>query len=75
MLSYTGQQVVSRAIEIWGDGMMRVMEEFESLAQSKRQKKQSCETLLHQYKDPSVVIRFQFFQDLANMLEVFKIFK
>ena len=33
------EEAVSRAIEIWGDRMMRVMEKFESLAQSKRQKK------------------------------------
>ena len=47
------------------------MEEFDSLAQSKRPKIQSYETLLQNYKDPSVVIKFQFFQDLANILEVF----
>ena len=45
------------------------MEEFDSLAWSKRPKNQSYETLLQHYKDPSVVIKFQFFQDLANMLE------
>ena len=47
------------------------MEEFEFLAQSKRLKKQLYETLLQNYKDPSVVIEFQFLQDLAVMLEGF----
>ena len=47
------------------------MEEFEFLAQSKRPKKQLYETLLQNYKDPSVVIEFQFLQDLAVMLEGF----
>ena len=56
-------EVVSRAIKIW-DNFKRVMEEFESLAQSKRPKNQSNETLLQHSKDPSVVIKFRFFQEI-----------
>ena len=47
------------------------MEEFESPARSKWPKNQSYKPLLQHYKDLSVVVKFQFFQDLANMLEVF----
>ena len=62
ILSYTKDrnEVVSRAIEMW-DNVKREIEEFVSLAWSKRPKNQ----------DPSVVIKFQFFQDLPNMLEIF----
>lgn len=34
-------------------------------------KSKSYETLLQHYKDPSAVIKFHFFEDLANMLHVF----
>ena len=64
------EEVVSRAIEIW-DNVKRVMEELESLGWSKMPKNKSYETLLQHYKDPSVVIKFHFFEDLANMLDIF----
>ena len=64
------EEVFSRAIEIRGN-VKRVIEEFESLVRSKRPKNQSYETLLQDCKDPTVVIKFQFFQDLVNKLEVF----
>ena len=37
----------------------------------KNKKKKSYETLLQHHKDPSVVIKFQFFQDLVNLVLVF----
>ena len=54
------EKVVSRAIKIW-DNVKRKTEEFAFLALSKRPRNQSYETLLQHYKDPSVVIKFQFF--------------
>ena len=53
------------------DNVKRMVEEFESLSQSKRPKNHSHETLLQHYKHPSVFIKLQFLQVLANVLEIF----
>ena len=63
------EEVISTIIEIWNKGK-RVMGKFEPLAQSKRPRKQPYEILLQLYNNPSVVIKFHLFQDLANMPEV-----
>ena len=64
------EDVASRAIVMWP--FVNVIRHFQSFCRSKRpQKNGSFETLFLHHTDSLMLIKFQFFQDIANLLNVY----
>ena len=65
------EDVASRAIVTW-PFVVNVIRHFQSLCPSKRsQKNGSFDTLVLHHTDSLMLIKFQFFQDIANLLNVY----
>ena len=62
--------VAEQAINTWFS-VLKVVKYYEALAPSKRAKNKSYETLVKCVKDQFMIIKFHFFKDIADRLQIF----